>query len=115
MVLFEKFYENVKVKFDNVEFDQEGEPHIVVTKRLTLKQSIGLLLLANTEKGIAFPELTKQLKKNGTKVTTSKITGTLSDMKGWVIKEGVKRKYVYRLSGTGRKKVLEIIRSLKSN
>lgn len=95
-----------------IEFDNHGFPHIVTTKTLTGKEVVGLLLLANAEKGISLNELAKQVSTNWKRKSTKQITTILSKMRGWVIKEGPKRNYVYRLSGTGRKEVLKIIYDL---
>jgi len=75
-----------------------------------------LLLLANAENGISLNDLTKQVSSNWKKQKTKQVSTIISKMRGWVIKEGTKRNYVYRLSGTGKKEVLKIIRELtKSN
>jgi hypothetical protein len=71
-------------------------------------------LLANTEKGISLSELAKHVSRNWKRQNTKQISVVISQIKGWVIKEGTKRCYVYRLSGTGRTEVLKIILGLKA-
>jgi len=99
-----------------IEFDQNNFPHIVLAHRtdLALKEVIGILLLANTEKGITLSELVKQVSSNWKRQTANQVSRTITQMTGWIIKEGQKRKFVYRLSGTGRTEVLKIILKLKS-
>lgn len=99
-----------------VEFDENGHPHLVwpQTSKLSAKEVVGILLLANTEKGISLSDLAKQVSRNWKRQNTKQISVVISKIKGWVIKEGAKRCYVYRLSGTGKTEVLKIILGLKA-
>lgn len=99
-----------------VEVDQNDFPHIVLynSKKLSAKEVIGILLLANAEKGVSLNDLTVQVSRNWKKQRQNDVSAVISQMKGWVIKEGQKRKFVYRLSGTGKTEILKIIQRLKS-
>ncbi len=99
-----------------IEYGVNGFPHITISpKKLTGIEIVGLLLYANAGKGISLIELTKQVSKNWNRRSTKQVSDITGRMKGWVIKEGERRNYIYRLSGTGRSEVRTIIDKLKKS
>lgn len=100
---------------DILEYDSENKPQIVLPKRhLTGKLAVGLILLGNSRSGISMKELVKQVSKNWKRVDPTDISPILSQqMSGWVLKEGKPGNYIYRLSKSGRKNMLSMIKLLK--
>ena len=95
---------------DIVEFDVYGIPQIILDKKkLSGRNAVGFLLLANAEKGVSLGDLTNQVSRSWKRLSNKNVARILNGMGNWVIKEGPKRNYVYRLSGTGRKVFLKII------
>ena len=93
-----------------IEFDANQIPQIILDKKkLSGRNAVGFLLLANSVKGVSLGELTKQVSRSWKRVPNAKIYRILNGMGNLVIKEGTRRNYTYRLSGTGRKEFLKII------
>lgn len=96
-----------------IEYDDEDVPHIVISpKKLSLANVIGILLYAQTEKGMTLAELTKMIASNWKLVARTTVSGTLAQMKELVIKQGKPRNYVYRLSGKGRTAIRRLVSTL---
>jgi len=100
---------------DIIEYDSAYKPQIVLAKKhLSGRLAVGLLLLTNSESGLTMAELVKQVSKNWKKVTSKDISPILSQqMDGWVLKDGERGKYVYRLTKNGRKEILNMINLIK--
>ncbi len=100
---------------DIIEYDSANQPQIVLPKKqLSGKLAVGLILLANSESGLSMSELVKQVSKNWKKVESKDISSIISQqMSGWVLKEGISGKYVYRLSKKGRREIMNMISVLK--
>ncbi len=103
---------------DIIEYDSQGAPQIVLSKKhLSGKLSVGLILLGNSKSGLAMGQLVEQVSKNWKKVIPSDISSILSQLQndGLVFKEGSRGKYVYRLSKKGRQEFLNLINVIKKN
>lgn len=101
---------------DIIEYDSQGEPQIVLSKKhLSGRLSVGLILLGNSKLGLAMGQLVEQVSKNWKKVRPSDISSILSQLKndGLVFKEGSRGKYVYRLSKKGRQEFLNMVSLMK--
>lgn len=98
-----------------VEYTSDGAPKITVAQtRLSLKTVIGLLLYAKSPNAVSMSELTDLVNDNWKTVEMTTVSGILSFMRPYVIKEGTRGSYSYRLSGMGKSWVEnELIPKLK--
>lgn len=86
-----------------IEYGSDGLPHITIpSDNLAAREVIGLLLYAKSPNAISMSELTKLVINNWRNVDMSQISANLSQMRAFVIKEGVKGSFSYRLSGSGK-------------
>lgn len=86
-----------------IEYGSDGVPHITVSSdRLTAKDVIGLLLYARSPNAISMSELTQLVINNWKSVEMPYISSNLNQMRAYVIKEGARGSYSYRLSGSGK-------------
>jgi hypothetical protein len=86
-----------------IEYGNDGTPHITVSPdRLTAREVIGLLLYTKSPNSISMSELTNLVKDNWKNVEMTQISANLSFMRPYVIKEGTRGSYSYRLSGSGK-------------
>lgn len=86
-----------------IEYGSDGVPHITIPPdNLTAKDVIGLLLYAKSPNAISMSELTKLVINNWKNVEMPYISSNLSQMRAFVIKEGARRSYSYKLSGSGK-------------
>lgn len=86
-----------------IEVTADGRPHVTVSpEKLAAKEVIGLLLYWKYPAGFSTKELTELVSLSWKTVDQPRITATIADLKGLVIKEGPKGKYVYLLSGAGK-------------
>jgi len=86
-----------------IEYESDGTPHITVpTHKLTGTKVIGLILYAKSPNPVSMSELTSLVANNWRSVAMSTISGYLAMMRAFVIKEGSKGSYSYRLSGAGK-------------
>lgn len=100
---------------DILEYDSKKSPHILISKKqLSGKLAVGLILLGNSETGCTMPELVKQVSKNWKRVSSTYISPLISQMGGWVMKEGQKREYTYRLSTKGKREILNLVKLMKT-
>lgn len=99
-----------------IEFTSDGTPHLIVPPdNLTGREVIGLLLYAKSPNTISMRELTSLVSDNWKSVKIQKISAYLSHMRAFIIKEGTRGSYSYRLSGSGRNWVeKELLPRLKS-
>jgi len=96
-----------------IEYDDNNIPQVILDKRkLSGRNTVGFLLLANAENGISLGELTNQVTRSWKRHTNRQVARILHGMGNMIIKQGPKGNYIYRLSGTGRKEILEIINVL---
>ncbi len=101
---------------DVIEVDTTGSPQIVINKKhLSGKLAVGLVLLSHSKSGLTMNELVNQVSKSWKKVKSNDISAILSQMGGWVFKEGSKGAYVYRLSKKGRSEILNMVKLIKAN
>lgn len=99
-----------------VENDSTGSPQIVLSKKhLSGKLAVGLVLLTNSKTGLSMNELVKQVSKNWKRVKPTDISPILSQMGGWVFKEGERGSYIYRLSQKGRTEIMKMVKLIKAN
>jgi hypothetical protein len=86
-----------------IEYGSDGAPHITVpTHDLTGTKVIGLILYARSPNPVSLSELTELVANNWRSVAMSTISGYLAAMKAFVIKEGSRGSYSYKLSGAGK-------------
>jgi hypothetical protein len=86
-----------------IEYGSDGMPHITVPPdRLSAKEVIGLLLYAKSPNAISMSELTQLVANNWQNVEMPYISANLTKMRAYVIKEGERGSYSYKLSGSGR-------------
>lgn len=86
-----------------IEYGSDGLPHITIPPdNLTARDVIGLLLYARSPNAISMSELTKLVINNWRNVDMGQISSNLSQMRAFVIKEGVRGSFSYRLSGSGK-------------
>jgi len=86
-----------------IEVTDNGRPHVVVApEKLSAKEVIGLLLYWKHPDGLSMNELTNFVSLNWKAVDQPRVSSYIAKMRGLVLKEGPKGKYVYKLSGTGR-------------
>jgi len=95
---------------DIIEVTANGRPHIVVPPaKLTAKDVIGLMLYWRHPEGLSMNELTDLVSLNWKAVDQPYVAATIGDLKGQVLKEGPRGKYIYKLSGTGRSHVETVL------
>lgn len=86
-----------------IEVTANGRPHVVVApEKLSAKDVIGLLLYWKHPDGLPMNELTNLVSLNWKAVDQPRVSSNIAKMRGLILKEGPKGKYVYKLSGTGR-------------
>ncbi len=86
-----------------IEYGNDGTPHITISSdKLTAREVIGLLLYTKSPNSISMGELTNLVKNNWKNVDMTQISANLSFMRAYVIKEGTRGSYSYRLSGSGK-------------
>lgn len=86
-----------------IEVTTDGRPQITVPpERLTGKDVIGLLLFWKYPQGLSTNELKDLASLSWKSVDQGTIAARIADLKGLIIKEGHKGKFVYKLSGTGK-------------
>lgn len=86
-----------------IEYGSDGAPHLLVRPdRLTASQTIGLLLYSKNPSPISVAELASLVRDNWKSVDVQYVGASLSQMRVYVIKEGTRGSYSYRLSGVGK-------------
>jgi len=99
-----------------IEVTANGRPQVTIPpENLTAKDIIGLLLYWKYPSGLSLNELTQLISLSWNAMNQSTVSARLTEMKGLVIKEGQKGKYIYKLSGAGKSWVeTNILPQLKS-
>lgn len=99
-----------------IEYQSDGTPHISVsTDKLSAREVIGLLLYAKSPSAVSLNELTRLMADNWKNYDISSVSANLVQMKAFVIKEGERGSYAYRLSGSGKNWIEnELLPKLKS-
>lgn len=106
-----------KPEFEGIiEFGSDGTPHIIVSPdNLTGREVIGLLLYAKSPNSISMSALKSLVSENWKSVKLHTISSYLSHMRAFIIKEGTRGSFTYRLSGSGKNWVeKELLPKLKS-
>jgi len=86
-----------------IEYGSDGVPHITVSPdKLTAREVIGLLLYAKSPNTISMNELTHLVVNNWKNVQMPYISSNLNQMRAYIIKEGERGSYSYKLSGSGK-------------
>jgi hypothetical protein len=86
-----------------IEYLSDGTPHISVsTDKLSAREVIGLLLYAKSPNAISLNELTQLVSNNWKSTDVYNVSANLSQMRAYIIKEGSRGSYSYRLSGSGK-------------
>jgi hypothetical protein len=86
-----------------IEYLSDGTPHISVpTDKLSAKEVIALLLYAKSPNAVSMNELASLVVNNWKNVPITHVSANLSRMRAYVIKEGARGSYSWRLSGSGR-------------
>ena len=86
-----------------IEYLGDGTPHISVpTDKLSAREVIGLLLYAKSPSAISMNELAHLVADNWRGVTINYISANLTQMRAYIIKEGTRGSYSWRLSGSGK-------------
>jgi hypothetical protein len=99
-----------------IEYGTDGKPHIIVSPdALTGKEVIGLVLYAKSPNPVSMSELRSLVSDNWKSVSLPTISAYLSYMRAFIIKEGTRGSFTYRLSGSGRSWIEnEVFPKLKS-
>jgi hypothetical protein len=86
-----------------IEYTDDGKPHIIVPPTsLTAREVIGLILYAKSPNPVSMSELTELVVNNWKSVEMPYISSNLNQMRAFVIKEGSRGSFSYKLSGSGR-------------
>jgi len=86
-----------------VEATADGRPQITIPpERLSAREVIGLLLYWKYPGGFLTNELKDLVSLSWKTVDQGIVTARIADLKGLVVKEGSKGKFIYKLSGTGK-------------
>lgn len=86
-----------------IEYLSDGTPHISVpTDKLSAREVISLLLYAKSPNAISMNELAHLVSDNWRSVGINYISANLTQMRAYVIKEGSRGSYSWRLSGSGK-------------
>jgi hypothetical protein len=85
-----------------IEFTNDGSPHLTYKGQLTDQQVIGLLLYAKGATSIAISDLRELVQENYKAMRVEQVGANLSKMRPYIIKQGSRGSYTYRLSGAGR-------------
>jgi hypothetical protein len=86
-----------------IEVTSDGRPQLVILPgKLTAKDVIGLLLYWKYPDGLLLNELTNFVSLSWKAVGQPYVAANIGKMKGLLLKEGPRGKYVFKLSGTGR-------------
>lgn len=94
----------MKVRLENIiEVTAEGKPQIIAPpEKLTAKDVIGLLLYWKYPEGFSIGELTNLVSLSWKSVDQRYVAANIGKMKGLLLKEGPRGKYVFKLSGAGK-------------
>lgn len=85
-----------------IEYGTDGIPKILFApEKLTAKEVIGLLLYARKPSTVGLRELTNLVSRNWRSVNVAYVSANLSQIRQYIIMEGKKGAYSYRLSGAG--------------
>ena len=86
-----------------IEYGSDGTPHITVPpEKLSAREVIGLLLYSKSPNAVSLGELTSLVANNWKGVGTPYVSSILNQMRAFVIKEGSRGSYSYKLSGSGK-------------
>ena len=86
-----------------IEYLSDGSPHISVsTDRLSAREVVGLLLYAKSPNAVSLNELTHLVSNNWKSTDVYSVSANLSQMRAYIIKEGSRGSYSYKLSGSGK-------------
>ena len=86
-----------------IEYGSNGNPHITVpSTKLTAREVIGLILYAKSPNAVSMGELTELVAQNWQSVEMPYVSAALSHMRAYIIKEGTRGSFSYKLSGSGR-------------
>ena len=92
------------------ELDSNGYPHVLVSLTpLNARETIGLLLFAKDPNPTSLSELSKIVAANWKNVGVEYLSAVASQLKQFIIKEGEKGAYTYRLSGAGRDWIRNVV------
>jgi hypothetical protein len=107
----DQIHDSNQVAFPKLfELDSNGYPHVLVSLApLNARETIGLLLSAKDPSPTSLGELSKIVATNWKNVGLEYLSAVLSQLKQYIIKEGEKGTYTYRLSGAGRTWIKDII------
>lgn len=86
-----------------IEVTSDGRPQIIIPPaKLTAKDVIGILLYWKHPEGLLLGELTNLVSLSWKAVNQSYVAANIGQMKGLLLREGPRGKYVFKLSGTGK-------------
>jgi len=86
-----------------IEVTADGRPQITISPvKLTAKDVIGLLLYWKYPDGLLLGELTNLVSLSWKAVDQPYVAANIGKMKGLVLREGPRGKYVFKLSGAGK-------------
>jgi hypothetical protein len=92
------------------EFDSKGHPHATVSLTpLNAREIIGLLLYSKDPTPLTLGEFDKIVATNWKSVGVEYLSAVTSQLKQYMIKEGEKGNFTYRLSGAGKDWVRNVI------
>ena len=86
-----------------IEVTADGHPQILVRpETLTAREVIGLLLYWKHPEGLLIGELTNLVSLNWKAVGQPYVAANVGQMKGLLLREGPRGRYVFKLSGSGK-------------
>jgi hypothetical protein len=85
-----------------IEFTSDGSPHLTFKGQLTDQQVIGVLLYAKGSSSVPIGDLKELIQESYKAMRVEQVGANLSKMRPYIIKEGTRGSYTYRLSGAGR-------------
>ena len=86
-----------------IEYLSDGTPHISVsTDKLSAKEVIGMLLYAKSPNAVSMNELAQLVSNNWKSTDIHNVSANLSQMRAYVLKEGSRGSFSWRLSGSGK-------------
>jgi len=86
-----------------IEVTADGRPQLIIPPgKLTAKDVIGLLLYWKYPNGLLLNELTNLVSLSWKAVNQPYVAANIGTMKGLLLKEGPRGKYVFKLSGAGK-------------
>jgi hypothetical protein len=86
-----------------IEVTADDRPQIIISpEKLSAKDVIGLLLYWKYPNGFSMGELTSLVSLSWKAVDQPYVAANIGQMKGLLLREGLRGRYIFKLSGTGK-------------